>query len=71
MHGVSTPWWPSRGITQPLEEKYFRLFQETNVKNEGHLFCVKEGATIIFMFSNSIVDYDYLYANNICIWNDE
>lgn len=31
----------------------------------------KEAANIIYMFSNSLVDHEYLYANNICILNDE
>lgn len=31
----------------------------------------QEAATIIYMFSNSIVDHEYLYANNICILKDE
>lgn len=55
-----------------LRGKLFLSFSKNKVNKKYRVSILwQEAATIIYMFSNSIVDYECLYANNICILIDE
>lgn len=66
---------PPGGLSMVLhgpERKVFLSFprKKCQIKKYRISILCLEASTITYMFSNIIVDYD-LYANNICILNDE
>lgn len=61
-------------VLHHTERKIIFVFfqkQASQIKKYRVSILLQEAAAIIYMFSNSIVDHEYLYANNICILNDE